>query len=116
VTGIVRLALLVLVTIGILCAPPPARAQQSRPAMRAIAFFGRVESVDPARKVVTVKHGKISGYADSGTTEYSTDADEDLKRLQPGDNIRATVYPNDLTLHKIQIVYRPPDGKAKTSK
>ena len=73
---------------------------------RSITFFGRVETVDLDRKIIVVKHGKIPGYADSGATEHSTEGDAVLKRLLSGDNIRATVYPNDLTLHRIQIVYR----------
>jgi Cu/Ag efflux protein CusF len=69
-------------------------------------FFGRVEVVDSERKIVTVKHGKIPDYMDAATTEYSTEEDAILKRLQPGDDIRATVHPNDLTLHQVQVVYR----------
>jgi Cu/Ag efflux protein CusF len=102
--------------IGILFAPTLVQAQQPRPAPRSIAFFGRVEAVDSDRKIVTVKHGSIPGYMDSGTTEYSTEEEAVLKRLQPGDDIRATVYPNDLTLHHIQIVYRSPGAKGKASK
>jgi len=86
--------------------PAPIRAQQPRSVGRSIAFFGRVETVDLERRIVIVKHGKIAGYADSGATEHSTEDDGVLKRLQSGDNIRATVYPNDVTLHHIQIVYR----------
>jgi Cu/Ag efflux protein CusF len=73
---------------------------------RSIVFFGRVEAVDSERKVVTVKHGKIPDYMDAATNEYSTEEDAVLKRLQPGDDIRATVHPNDLTLHQVQVVYR----------
>ncbi len=94
--------------------PTVIRAQQPQPAPHAIAFFGRVEAVDFARKVISVKHGKIPGYADSGTAEYSTELEADLKRLQPGDDIRATVYPNDTTLYRIQVVYRRHGTKGKT--
>lgn len=92
------------------------QAQPTRPAPRSLAFFGRVQVVDSDRKVVTVKHGKIPGYMDSATTEHSTEEEAVLKRLQPGDYIRATVYPNDLTLHRIRIVYRSPGAKGKTAK
>jgi len=113
-TRIASIVLMLAVAIGAISDPTRTLAQQqSRPAPRGILFLGRVESVDPGRKVVTVKHPKIPGYADTGTGEYSTDTDDDLKRLQPGDDIRATVYPNDLTLHKIQIAYRRPAGKGK---
>ena len=111
-----RLVAVVSWVFAIVFAPNLLQAQQPRPAPRSIAFFGRVEAVDSDRKVVTVKHGNIPGYMDSGTTEYSTDEEAVLKRLQPGDDIRATVYPNDLTLHHIQIVYRSPGAKGKVSK
>ncbi len=81
-------------------------AQTSQTAPRNIAFFGRVEAVDSGRKVVTVKHGKIPGYMDSGTTDYSVEGGAPLNRLQPGDDIRADVHSNNLTLYHIQIVYR----------
>jgi hypothetical protein len=102
-------------TICVLNSPTFIRAQQPRPAPHGIAFFGRVEAVDFAKKVISVKHGKIPGYADSATAEYSTEAEADLKRLQPGDDIRAAVYPNDMTLYRIQIVYRRPGTKGRTS-
>jgi Cu/Ag efflux protein CusF len=105
----------VILAIGIRFAPSLVQGQPPRPAPRRIAFFGRVEAVDSDRKIVSVKHGKIPGYEDAATTEYSTEEEAVLKRLQPGDDIRATVYPNDLTLHRIQIVYRP-GAKGKTVK
>jgi Cu/Ag efflux protein CusF len=102
--------------IGILFTAALLQAQPTRPAPRSLAFFGRVQIIDSDRKVITVKHGKIPGYMDSATTEHSTEGEDILKRLQPGDYIRATVYPNDLTLHRIRIVYRSPGAKGKTAK
>lgn len=107
--------LAVVFAVGVLCGQTLIRAQQPRPAPHAIVFFGRVEAVDFGKKVVTVKHGKIPGYADSATAEYSTEAEADLKRLRPGDDIRATVYPGDLTLYRIQIVYRRSGPNEKNS-
>ena len=90
-------------------------AKPSQPAPRSIAFFGRVEAVDSGRKVVTVKHGKIPGYLDAATTEFFTAGGASLNELQPGDDIRAIVHSNDLTLYHIQIVYRPDGAKRRTS-
>jgi Cu/Ag efflux protein CusF len=105
----------VIFACGAAFVPPPMRAQeQTKP--KSIAFFGRVESIDSERKIVTVKHGKIAGYMDSAATEHSIDEEAALKRLRPGDDIRATVYPNDLTLHHVQIVYRSAGEKGKASK
>ena len=72
-----------------------------------------MDAVDFVKKIIWVKRGKITGYADSATAENSTEAEAALKRLQPGDDIRATVYPNDTTLYRIQIVYRHPAEKGK---
>ena len=91
-------------------------AQTSQTAARSIAFFGQVESVDSGRNVVTVKHGKIPGYMDSGTTDYSAEEGARLNRLQPGDDIRATVHSNNLTLYHIQVVYRRNGAMRKISK
>jgi len=115
VTGIHKIVPVIVLALGVLGGQTLIRAQQPRTAPRSIAFFGRVEAVDSVKKVVTVKHGKIPGYADSATGEYSAEAEADLKRMQPGDDIRATVYPDDLTLYRIQIVYRRPGTKAKNS-
>ena len=76
-------------------------------------FTGRVEAVDSDTRIDTVKHGNVPGYMDSGTTEYSTEEEVVLKQSPPGDDIRATVYPNDWTLHRIQIVYRGAGAKGR---
>jgi Cu/Ag efflux protein CusF len=104
------------VAFGVAFVPPPLRAQPQQTKPKTVEFFGRVESIDSERKVVTVKHGKIAGYAESGTTEHPVDEEVALKRLRPGDDIRATVHANDLTLHHIQVVYRSGAERGKNSK
>jgi Cu/Ag efflux protein CusF len=86
-------------TFSVALLPLPMGAEQAKP--KSLAFFGRVESVDSERKIITVKHGKVAGYIDSATTEFSVDEAAILQQLRPADNIRATVYPNDLTLHQV---------------
>jgi len=103
-------------TFAIASMPARLSAQPQHANPKAVAFFGRVESIDSEKKVVTVKHGRIAGYAESGTTEHPVDEEAALKRLRPGDDIRATVYANDLTLHHIQVVYRGAGEKDKRSK
>jgi len=53
---------------------------------------------------------------DSGTTLHQVDQESVLGRLRVGDDIRATVYANDLTLHHIMIVYRPAVSSERNSK
>ncbi len=80
-------------------------AEDSRTKTR-IEFLGEVQSVDVARHNATIKHGDIPGYASPGTSDYSVDREAALNKLHPGDDIRATVYPGDRTLHNIRVVYR----------
>jgi Cu/Ag efflux protein CusF len=73
---------------------------------KGIQFLGQIQAVDLSHKTVTVKHGAIAGFADRGVADYSVDNESILKQLQSGDDIRATAFPNDNTLHGIRIVSR----------
>ena len=97
--------LILVLALAFASALPSLMQAQEQQAKR-ITFFGRVESIDFERKVLVVKHGKIAGYMDSGATEHRVDEAVVLDRLRPGDDIRAIVYPNDLTLYRIHVVYR----------
>ncbi len=74
--------------------------------VRGLRFLGRLEAVDLTHKTLIVKHGNIQGYAERGMGNYRVDDEAILGRLRPGDDISATVFPNDQTLHKIRVVYR----------
>ena len=71
-----------------------------------IKFLGEVQSVDAAHHTIAVKHSQIPGYEARGISEYSVEGEAAFKWLHAGDDIRATVYPNDRTLHHIELVYR----------
>jgi Cu/Ag efflux protein CusF len=86
------------------CCSASLPAQPKNSAAKGIQFLGQIQTVDLLHKKVTVKHGAIPGFADKGVTDYSVDSEAILKQLQSGDDIRATVYPNDDTLHGIWIV------------
>jgi hypothetical protein len=68
--------------------------------------LGRLESINSAHKTLVVKHGHIQGYAERGVGVYKVDDETVLGHLRPGDDISATVFPNDQTLYKIHVVYR----------
>ena len=72
-----------------------------------IQFLGEVHSVDVAHHTLTVKHKEIPGYAAQGISEYSIGDEAVLKRLQAGDDIRATVDAANRTLYDIRVIYRP---------
>ena len=79
-------------------------AQPKNSAAKGIQFLGQIQAVDLLHKKATVKHGAFPGFVDQGVDDYSVDNETILKQLQSGDDIRATVYPNDNTLYGIRIV------------
>jgi Copper binding periplasmic protein CusF len=80
-------------------------AEESRP-KTGIQFLGEVQSLDAAHHMARIKHVDIPGYEAQGTSDYYVDNKAVLNRLHPGDDIRATVYPNDRTLYNLRVVYR----------
>jgi Cu/Ag efflux protein CusF len=82
---------------------------------KGLQFFGEIQTVDLLHKKINVKHGPIPGFADRGVADYSVDNESILKQLQSGDDIRATAFPNDNTLHGIRIVSRSRLNQQKKS-
>jgi Cu/Ag efflux protein CusF len=96
-----------LLTLAMMCFVNPSSDAQSQPVpRRGMQFLGEVREINPAHKTIAVRHGPIPGYAPSGMDDYVVADDSMLKRLQPGDDIRATLYAEDHTLYNIKIVYR----------
>jgi len=89
--------------------------QAKNSAVKGIQFLGQIQTVDLSHNKVTVKHSSIPGFADRGVTDYSVDNESILKQLQSGDDISATVFPNDYTLHSIRIVSRSRLNQQKKS-
>jgi len=98
----IRIRLFLIAVCGLCCL---VSAEDSRPKI-GIQFLGEIQSVDAVHRTAMVKHVEIPGYAAEGTSEYSIDDEAVLKKLRPGDDIRARVYPGDRTLHNIRSVYR----------
>jgi len=97
----IRIRLFLIAVCGLCCL---VSAEDSR-SKTGIQFLGEIQSVDAAHRTAMVKHVEIPGYAAEGTSEYSIDDESVLKKLRPGDDIRATVYPGDRSLHHVRIVY-----------
>ena len=70
-----------------------------------LTFHGKVESV--SADGLTVNGEKVEGWMDAMTMKYKVDDPKVLKTIKPGDKITATVYKDDLSLHKVQV-----DGKS----
>jgi Cu/Ag efflux protein CusF len=82
----------------------PARGDSNE--KKPIAFSGRVESVDLQLRTVEITHGPIPGYLPAMTNDYPIDNKILLTQLKPGDEIAATVYVGDPTLHDVHVLNR----------
>ena len=80
-------------------------AQQTKGKSHTLA--GKVEAVQA--DTLTVNHGKVEGYMDAMTMPYKVDKPDILKTIKVGDQITATVYDGDYTLHDVKVV--PPKAK-----
>jgi Cu/Ag efflux protein CusF len=70
-------------------------------------FHGKVTAV--TEKGLTVNGEKVEGWMDAMTMTYPVDKPEALKMVKVGDQIMATVYEGDMTLHNVMTM---PPGKA----
>jgi Cu/Ag efflux protein CusF len=92
--------------------PPQAEETTHAPAdaARTHVFKGRVQTVDPAAKTLTVTNENVEGWMMPMTMTYGTDKPEVFATVKPGDTITATVYDGDFkTLYNVQVV----DGDSK---
>jgi protein SCO1/2 len=72
---------------------------------KSFTFHGKVEAV--AADGITVNGEKIEGWMDAMTMKYKVDDPKILKKVKAGDEITATVYEGDFSLHKIQVAGKP---------
>jgi len=75
---------------------------------------GEVISAEPAKKLITVKHGDIPGLMPGMTMTYQVAEPKQIETLQPGDKITADLVVSDSKgrLEKIELVSK---GDGKTS-
>src|SRR5438093_3922377 len=74
-----------------LCLALAALACGKAPDRRSFTLQGQVESVDPAKKTVVVKHEEIRGFMPAMTMPYQVQDGKALDGLAPGDLINATL-------------------------
>ena len=81
---------------------------------KSYTFHGKVEAITD--KGLTVNGEKVDGWMDAMKMTYPVDKPDVLKVVKVGDNIMATVYDGDMTLHNVMTM--PPDksGKQKSTK
>ena len=78
---------------------------------KTFTFRGKVEGVHESAQSLTVNGENVEGWMGAMTMDYKVDDAAVLKKIKVGDQISATVYENDYTLHKVQVV--PKDAKSK---
>lgn len=83
--------------------PEASRPVSERPKPAGRPFAGRVQEVSQTTGRLTVNHGKVEGWMDAMTMAYPVDNPDMLKNIKAGDQISATVYPGDLTLHDVKV-------------
>ena len=68
---------------------------------KSFQFHGKVQSV--ASDGVTVAGENVEGWMPAMTMKYKVDDPKILKTMKAGDEITATVYEGDYSLHKVQV-------------
>ena len=74
---------------------------QNAPAKKSFTFHGTVQAV--STDGLTVNGEKVEGWMDAMTMKYKVDDPKVLKKVKAGDEITATVYEGDFSLHKVQV-------------
>jgi Cu/Ag efflux protein CusF len=82
------------------------------PLKKAHMFHGKVEKVNADAKTLTVNGEKVEGWMAAMTMDYKVDDPAILSKVKSGDQISATVYDGDYSLHKVRVVSAP-DAKSK---
>ena len=74
--------------------------QQSK---KSYTFHGKVEGIKEATQSLTVNGESVPGWMEAMTMDYKVDDPSILKKVKVGDQISATVYAGDYSLHKVQV-------------
>ena len=93
-------------TLFCLCFTMIIAACNRAPDARSFALQGQVQSLEPDRKSVVVKHEEIKGFMPAMTMPYEVQDAKALSGLAPGDLINATlvVFSNGAHLTNIKKV------------
>ncbi|MEO8338124.1 MAG: multicopper oxidase domain-containing protein [Nitrospirota bacterium] len=82
--------------------PQNQTATEAKPSSHVL--LGQVQAVSESTGKLTVNHGIVEGWMGAMTMAYSVDKPEALKNIKAGDQISATVYDGDFTLHDVKII------------
>jgi ribosomal protein S1 len=81
---------------------------------KSYTFHGKVEAVTD--KGLTVNGEKVEGWMEAMTMTYPVDKPDVLKMVNVGDQIMATVYDGDTTLHNVMTMPMEKSDKQKSKK
>ena len=79
---------------------------------KSYTFHGKVEGV--TAKGLTVNGEEVKGWMGAMTMNYPVDKPDVLKNVKVGDQITATVFQGDMTLHNVEVVPPEKSGKQKS--
>ena len=85
---------------------------KSKGKAKTYTFHGKVEAV--TEKGLTVNGEKVEGWMEAMTMSYPVDKPDVLKKVKIGDQIMATVYEGDMTLHNVEVMPADKSGKQKS--
>lgn len=77
---------------------------------KAHPFHGTVEAVNKSARTLKVHGEKVEGWMDAMTMDYRVDDPSILDRVKPGDQILATVFDGDYSLHSIRLTGKSGGG------
>ena len=77
---------------------------QASAAKKQYTFHGKVEAVSKSAKTLRVNGEKVEGWMGAMTMNYKVDNPSIFDRVKPGDEIMATVYDGDYSLHQVKIM------------
>jgi protein SCO1/2 len=76
------------------------------PEQRTFTLQGQIQSLDPARTLVTVKHEEIKGFMPAMIMMYRVEPFSLTAGLQPGDRIEFALDAKSYTIHDVRRIER----------
>jgi protein SCO1 len=71
---------------------------------KAYTLHGKVEAVEKSAGSLKVRSEKVEGWMDAMTMSFKVDDPSILDTVKAGDEIVATVYNGDYSLHKVHVM------------
>ena len=91
---------MMIATLVLLLAVPAAAQPRGK---KEFVFRGRVESLDPKAKTLTINGENVDGWMPAMTMPYAVDKEDVFGRVKAGDQVTAKVYEGDYKLYDVQV-------------